>query len=370
MYKRIIKPILFLMSPDFVHRMTMVMGRAVQFFAPVRALLRKWWRYDHPNLSQNIFGIDFKNPVGLSAGLDKNVELVPLMESVGFGFESGGSVTLAPRKGNPHPWFHRLPKTGSLVIHAGMANKGLDVIGKNIKRNRPKVLAMPLMVSVAVVSKTTKETCDDAIIDARNTTLYVLQHKLAQAIEINISCPNVGDDQPFTEPEMLERLLESLDSLERHVPFFIKMPNLKSIRKFDALLKVIVRHNIQGVTIANLVKNRKEVDLKEPLADEVKGGFSGLPTKERSLALINHTYNKYHDKLIIIGVGGIFSAEDAYEKIKAGANLLAMITGVIFEGPQLVGQINKQLVELLKRDGYRSISDAVGANHKNLKKSL
>lgn len=364
-YKKLIKPILFLVSPDTVHSLIVRAARVAQAFAPSRWLVRRLWRRDDKRLEQNLLGIDFKNPIGLSAGFDKNIELTPLMESVGFGFETGGSVTLASRRGNPRPWFFRLPKTESLVVHAGLANNGLVNIKKSILRNKRRVEQMPLIISVAVVAKSSKESNEDAIIDAKNTTLYILQRKLASSIEINISCPNAGDDQPFSQPELLDALLSELDKVERDIPFFVKMPNLMQLKQFDALLQVICQHNIQGVTLANLVKNRETVELKDELPEDIKGGLSGAPTRARSTALVSYTYKKYGHKLLIIGVGGVFTAEHAYEKIRAGAHLVGMITGMIFNGPQVVGQINKELIKLLERDGFGNLAEAIGADHRN-----
>ena len=212
-------------------------------------------------------GVDFANPIGLAAGFDKNIDLLPLMESVGFGFATGGSVTLSPRKGNPKPWFFRLPKTESIVVHAGLANKGIVEIAKSVRRGLRRTKKTALFISVAVVAKSAKETNQDAIIDVKNTILYTLQRNLAQAIEINISCPNAGDDQPFTDPELFSELLTELDNIERSVPFFIKMPNLPRVRQFDALLGIATQHNIQGVTIANLVKDRESVKLQDKRRD-------------------------------------------------------------------------------------------------------
>ncbi len=363
MYKKVFKPILFLLSPDFVHSSMLFFGKLTQSLPPARWLINRWWGYDHPKLEQNLFGIDFDNPIGLSAGFDKNIEIAPLIEAVGFGFETGGSATLARRKGNPRPWFHRLPKTRSLVVHAGMANHGILAMRSGIRRNRKKLIGMPLIISVAVVARNCSEADEDAIIDAKNTILYILQHNLAQAIEINISCPNVGT-VPFSEPKALESLLATLDTIERTVPFLIKMPHLQNMRKYDALLQIITRHNIQGVTVANLVKERSRAQLQDELPESIKGGLSGAPTKNHSTALVRHAYARYGKRLIIIGVGGVFSAEDAYEKIKAGASLVGMITGMIYEGPQVVGQINRGLVALLQEDGFGHISEAVGADHR------
>ena len=364
MYKKIIKPILFLFPPDFIHNTTVRAGRVVQVLPPVRWILRKWWAYSDARLNQSILDIDFSNPIGLSAGFDKNVQLTPLMSSVGFGFETGGSVTLGERKGNARPWFYRLPKTQSLVVHAGLANRGI-VNGKpTIIKNSRRSKNLPLFISVAIVAKTSKETCQDAIIDAKNTILYILQHSLAKAIEINISCPNAGDEQPFTNPKILDELLTELDKIERSLPFLIKMPQVSSLKEFDALLRIVDRHNIQGLTIANLVKDRSSVKLLDELPEDVKGGLSGAPTRKVSTAMVRYAYKKYAQRFTIIGVGGVFCAEHAYEKIRAGASLVGMITGVIFEGPQVVGKINKGLIKLLDEDGFMSITEAIGADHK------
>lgn len=365
MYKKLVKPVLFLFPPDFVHALIARMGAVAQSVPPVRWLLRKVWRRDDPRLQQQLFGIDIKNPIGLSAGFDKNIELTPLMDAIGYGFATGGSVTLSERRGNNKPWFFRLPKTQSIVVHAGLANNGIVNMTKRITRHARKVKHTKLFISVAVVARSDKETDHDAIIDAKNAVLYIVQRQLAEVVEINISCPNAGDDQPFSQPELLDELLAELDKVERTVPFFVKMPIVPSLRQFDALLRVIAAHNIQGVTIANLVKNREMVRLKDELPADVPGGLSGAPARALSTALIRRTYQRYGERLVIIGVGGVFSAEHAYEKVRAGASLVGLITGMIFEGPQAVGKINQELLELLSRDGFAHITEAVGADHKN-----
>lgn len=376
MYKHVIKPLLFLLTPDFTHKLIVFCGRMVQMLPPVRWAIRKSWSFQDNSLRREVGGITFCNPIGLSAGFDKNVQLSPLMEDVGFGFASGGSVTLEPRKGNRRPWFHRLPKTKSVVVFAGMPNKGLRKIRSYIERNTRRSSNAVSVISVAVIAnKTTIEQAggypaEQAIInDVKKATKYIIHNKLASVVEINISCPNAGKE-PFIEAESLDALLTTLDSVPRDVPFWVKMPHLYDVEQFDSLLKVIVQHNVQGVTVANLVKDRSKIDIKDPLTDEIRGGLSGEPTREHSLDLIRHAYKKYGDRLTIIGVGGVFSAEDAYVKIKAGASLVGLITGLFFEGPRLVGRINRGLVELLRKDGFSHISEAVGADFRSESKKV
>ena len=374
MYKYVIKPLLFLLTPDFTHKLIVFCGRVAQALPPVRWGIRKSWGFQDNSLQQEVSGITFRNPIGLSAGFDKNIQLLSLMEDIGFGFASGGSVTLEPRKGNRRPWFHRLPRTKSVVVFAGMPNKGLRKIRNYIERNTRRSSNAVSVISVAVIAnKTTIEQAggypaEQAIInDVKKATEYIIHNKLASVVEINISCPNAGKE-PFIEAESLDALLTTLDIVPPDVPFWVKMPHLYDIKQFDALLGVIVRHNIQGVTVANLIKDRSKINIKDSLTDEIRGGLSGAPTREHSLELIRHAYKKYGDRLTIIGVGGVFSAEDAYAKIKAGASLVGLITGLFFEGPQLVGRINRGLAELLKKDGFSHISEAVGADFRSRSK--
>ena len=364
MYKKILKPLFFLLPPDAVHNMMVACGKVVQRIAPVRWLLRTLWRRDDPRLSQSLLGIEFRNPVGLSAGFDKNIELTPLMESVGFGFEIGGSVTMEPRKGNNRPWFYRLPNTKSIVVYAGMANVGLVTIKGTIERNQPRLQQLPLSVSVAVVANQPAATTEMIVADVVRAVQYIVDHKLSQMIEVNISCPNINGANVFCDPALLEQLLAAVDAIEKTQPVFLKMPHLSDTGALDAMLAVIVRHNVQVLTVANLVKDRTNVALKDELPDTVRGGLSGAPTREHNLAMVRHIYAQHGERLVIIGVGGIFTAADAYETIKAGASLVAMVTGVIFEGPQVIGKINKGLVRLLEQDGFRSLSEAVGSEHK------
>lgn len=368
MYTHIIKPILFLFSPDFVHRTIVMTGRAAQAIPVVRWGMRRVWRFEDVSLRQRIDGVDFQNPIGLAAGFDKNVQLSPLMESVGFGFASGGSVTLESRSGNPRPWFRRLPRTKSVVVHAGMPNHGLARIRHYIARNQRRIRQMPVVVSVAVIANTTTRqrlkglVTEEAIIqDVQDAVRYIVKYHLADIIEINISCPNAGRE-PFIHPEPLERLLKALDAMKCQVPLWLKMPHLYDMEQFDALARTAIRHNVQGLTVANLVKDRTKVTLKDSLADCVPGGLSGMPTRIHSLELIRRAYRLCGDRVTIIGVGGVFSAEDAYQKIKAGASLVGLITGLFFEGPQVVGRINRQLSALLQADGFSSVTEAIGAD--------
>ncbi len=363
-YKKIIKPALFRQKPDDVHERLLRSGTKLQRLWIVRTLARSMWAYDNQvKLSQEVLGITFKNPVGLSAGFDKNFELPHILKAIGFGFMEGGSLTNDPCDGNTRPWFYRLPKTRSLVVNAGLANQGAAVILNRINTYDPAVFTgFPLNISVAKTNSQAAASEADAVADYIASLQKIKHADVGDMITLNISCPNTFGGEPFTTPSRLEHLLREVDRLNLAQPVFIKMPIDIGWARFNELLAVANRHNVAGVTIGNLAKDRTKAKLADPLPDSVKGNLSGKPTWELSNELIRRTYINYQKRFVIIGVGGVFSAEDAYTKIKLGATLIELITGMIFEGPQLIGQTNKGLVKLLKQDGYGSVSDAIGVD--------
>lgn len=361
-YRVAAKPILFRQKPDTVHRR---MVKASKFFQKVPAytiLVRRLWGYKNTDLlSQTIHGVRYDNPVGLSAGFDANFELAPTLKAIGFGFMEGGSLTFWPCVGNPHPWFFRLPDAKSLVVNKGLANEGVDAIINRIRRYPQNTFRdFPLNISVAKTNSKEASSTEAAIADYVGSLQKIQDAGVGEMITLNISCPNTYGGEPFTTPARLERLLTKIDELALNQPVFVKMPADFDWKEFNALLRVIIKHRIAGVTISNLTKTREVYEKNGSLPKKVSGKLSGKPTFEASNRLIAKTYQRYGQRLTIIGVGGIFSAEDAYAKIKLGASLVELITGMVFEGPQLIGQINRGLTELLQRDGYTHISQAVG----------
>ena len=336
LYKKAIKPVLFKVHPDTVHRHMLKVAVVLGYVPFAQRLGRAWFGVPKSSRAKVLAGLSFRNPVGIAAGLDKNGELLQVADMIGCGFTTVGSLTLEPRAGNPKPWFYRLPKSRSIVVHAGMANKGLRAVTKRLQK-RPNGLIT--LVSVAVVAQ--QPDADDAriVADALEAVGYIAGHNLADAIELNVSCPNAGDNEPFTEPERLEQLLIQCDRSSIPLPVFLKLPNRETWEEFEPIIDVVLRHEVQGVTIANLVKDRTKVTLEEPLSESVRGGLSGEPTRSRSTELIRRTREKCGNRLIIIGVGGIMSTDDAQEKLAAGADLVGVVSGLIFEGPQLVGDI-------------------------------
>ncbi|MFQ5493690.1 MAG: quinone-dependent dihydroorotate dehydrogenase [Candidatus Dojkabacteria bacterium] len=358
-YKRILKPILFLGDPEKIHDGFLKIGGFLGGNPIGRKFLRDIFFYKHLSLKQNIHGIDFQNPVGLSAGFDKDGKIVPILEQIGFGFTQIGSVTLHPYEGNPGKRLIRLIKSKAILVNYGLKNDGVKEIIQRVKKHKTSI---PLSFSIAKTNSKKASTRTEAIKDYIGSIKQVDASGLASFITINISCPNTFGGEPFNDPKSLTSLLKEVDTLKLKLPIFVKMPNDVSWEIFDSLLKVIIKYKLAGVIISNLVKDRSLS--KDVIPDDQKGAMGGLPAKEVSNKLISKTYRRYGEKLTIIGVGGIFNAEDAYEKIKLGASLVQLITGMVYEGPQLISTINHGLVRLLSEDGYKDIREAIGSAHR------
>lgn len=358
-YRYILRPIYFSIDPEFLHNRFVHIGLALGTFTPTRAFIRWLFHFQHPALQQRIAGIDFPNPIGLAAGFDKDGKLLDILEHVGFGFEEVGSITLKPYEGNPGTRLYRLPKSKGIVVNYGLKNDGVDIIVERLKRS----LSKNFIKGISIAKTNSKETADTTIgiEDYVECLKKVIEKEVGDFYTINISCPNSFGGEPFTTPRELSALLDRLCLLPIKKPLFLKMPSNLAWEEFSKLCDIAVDHNITGVIISNLNKDRSNAAIKEAIPDHIRGSIGGKPVWDISNALISQTHKWYKDKLIIIGVGGIFSAEDAYEKIKRGASLVQLITGMIYEGPQLIGDINRGLVELLKKDGYKNIGEAVGA---------
>lgn len=365
-YQYILKPFFFLFDPELVHDLITFIGKTIAVIPGGQKLTRKFLRYDDPILEQTIHGIQFTNPVGLSAGFDKDCNLPSILPDVGFGFMQVGSVTLKPYSGNPKPRLFRLKKSLGIVVYYGLKNIGVDRI---IERFKNMKIDNQFPISMSVAKTNSKDTCDTqlGIDDYTECLEKLVANNVGDFYTINISCPNTFGGEPFTTPVRLTKLLKSIAGVKTDKPIFVKMPINMPWLDFKKLIEVCIKYRMTGVIIGNLNKDHKSSTIKDAIPEHIKGGISGKPTEALSNDLIAKTYLEYGSRLTIIGVGGIFSAEDAYEKIKRGASLVQLITGMIFMGPQLIGDINRGLSKLLVADGYTNISQAVGSYYHSSK---
>lgn len=357
LYKTFFKPFFFAHDPELIHDKIIRFGVFLGKTTIGKWFTRALFSYKNPILQQEILGISFQNPVGLSAGFDKNAQLTDILPEVGFGFAELGSITGAPCSGNEGKRLWRLPKSKGLVVYYGLKNDG----AKNIsKRLSSKVFTIPMGISVAAANS--KDTIDttNAIQDMISAFEYM--KSVGSYITVNISCPNTQTGQPFLVPENLEKLFTTIDAIQTNKPIFIKLSPDTEFTQLDALLDIARRHRIHGIICSNLTKDRNNPKIFETVPRV--GGMSGKIVQDRADALLSYIYQKERSRFVLIGCGGVFSAEDAYHKIRQGASLVQMITGMIFEGPQVVSAINHRLAQLLKRDGFIHISQAIGADYR------
>ena len=356
LYVSILKPIFFRYDPENIHDRMIAFGKSLGRHSISRVGAKMLFGYSNDKLVQNILGMTFRNPIGLAAGFDKNAELTDIIPDVGFGFEEVGSITGNPCHGNPRPRLWRLPDSRGLVVYYGLKNDGASRISNRLKH---KTFHNIIGTSVAMTNCSENLDISNAVADyAKAFKSFV---NIGDYFTVNISCPNAEGGQTFIAPYKLDYLLDIIDEIETKKPVFIKLSPDISFKEVDEILDIARKHRIDGIITTNLTKKRAN----EKIIDEdvpSKGGISGKPVQDLSDKLLSYIYKREKDRFVLIGCGGIFSAADAYKKIRLGASLIQMITGMIFEGPQVVSEINRGLVELLKRDGFKNISEAIGVD--------
>ena len=345
LYKTIAKPLFFRMDPEDVHDRATGMGSFLGKSSFGKKFTHSLFFYEHPVLEQTLQGISFKNPIGLAAGFDKNAQLTDILPEIGFGFEEIGSITAEPCEGNPKPRLWRHPKLNSLRVYYGLKNDGSEAIAKRLEK---KSFLFPIGISIAKTNCLATADTNSAIADYLKT--YERFASIGDYDTLNISCPNAYGGQPFTDAGRLTSLLQAIAKKRHAKPLFLKLSPDLSLEELDTIATIADVYRVDGFICSNLTKKH----------DLGNGGLSGKPVHDLSLEQVRYLFKKFHGQKIIIACGGIFCAQDAYQSIKAGAHLLQLITGMIYEGPQLIGAINQELVNFLKKDGYTKISQTIG----------
>ncbi len=362
-YRYLIKPILFCFPADHVHELFLSFGRSLGRFSWTRSFIASLWRFDDPMLEQSVAGLHFRNPIGLSAGFDYRADLAHLAPAIGFGFETIGTLTLSAYPGNPRPMLDRLPKSRSLLVNKGFKNEGIETVLDRLHSSAPDGGIRG--VSIGATNRVYPDF--SAMIEE-----IVAAFRIAEAVphfdyyELNVSCPNLLNlknlDRTLASPDGLEEALRALSPLDLKRPVFIKLPLERSEAELAALIDVARPFAfVTGLICANLAKDRSNPAFDyEEIRAAGQGNFSGKPTERKSNALLETAYQLAHDRFVLIGVGGVFTADDAYQKILSGASLVQLITGMIYEGPQAIGAINAGIAQRLKADGYSNVREAVG----------
>ena len=355
-YSSVLKPWFFRYDAEDVHDRMSAFGARLGRYPFMKGVTRGLFGYADSRLEQTILGLKFSNPIGLAAGFDKNAELIDILPSVGFGFEEVGSITASPCAGNPKPRLWRLQKSQGLVVYYGLKNDGSETIAGRLAGRK-----FDFVVGTSIAMTNCKDNLDLATAVKDYEKGFKAFVEIGDYFTVNISCPNAEGGQTFTVPAKLDMLLDSLDKIETKKPIFLKLTPDLSLDEVDALLDVARGHRVHGLITVNLTKKRDNPKIIDADVPE-KGGISGKPVQALSDDLLSHIYKREGKRFVLVGVGGVFSAEDAYAKIRHGASLIQLITGMIFEGPQVVSEINRGLVRLLDRDGFKDVSEAVGVD--------
>ena len=342
MYKLFIRRFLFLFDPEKIHYFTFSLIRflcKVPFFS---AIFRAMYLIEDKRLERNLFGITFKNPVGLAAGFDKNAVLYNELANFGFGFIEIGTVTPIGQEGNPKKRLFRLKDDQGIINRMGFNNDGLETAIEQLKKNKGK------LVIGGNIGKNTQTSPKNYTNDYEEC--FKGLHPHVDYFVLNVSCPNVGSHEKLNDKEYLLELILAIQNLNllepTQKPILLKIaPDLNN-NQLDEIIEIVAETKIDGIIASNTSTSRSGLKASKKQLQEIgNGGLSGLPIKEKSTRVIKYLKDTSNKAFPIIGVGGIHSAEDALEKIEAGADLVQIYTGFIYEGPGLIKQINKALLK-------------------------
>jgi len=343
-----VKPLLFSLPPETAHGLVHRGLEAAQGTALADALAARY-RVEDDRLRVSAFGEEFANPVGVAAGFDKNAQVPSVLGSLGFGHVEVGGVTAEPQSGNPRPRLFRLREDEGLVNRMGLNNEGAEAVGDRLAATDAPV---PVGVNLA---KTEHVAATDAPEDYRETYERVADG--GDFFVVNVSCPNSEGFRELQNRESMEAILGELGDAGAN-PLLVKLsPDLPDPAVEDAL-DLVNELGLDGVIATNTTTDRPESLQSHNRAEE--GGLSGKPIEGRSTEMVRFVAER--TDVPVVGVGGVFTAEDAYRKVRAGARVIQLYTGLVYRGPSIAREINRGLLELLERDGFDSVEDAVGAD--------
>ena len=343
LYKSVIKPIFFAQDPEKIHYKVFSMIKNMSKVPGVSAINRSMFRVSDKRLEREVFGLKFSNPVGLAAGFDKDAKLFNELGDFGFGFVEIGTLTPKGQPGNAKPRLFRLPEDNALINRMGFNNEGVEAAVERLKKRKTDIV---IGGNIGKNTGTDPDKTDDDYIKVFETLFDYVDYFV-----VNVSCPNVGNLTKLQEKEPLMKLMQKISDINKSKPkpkpLLLKIaPDLSEL-ELDDVIDIIKSLKLDGVVAANTSVNREGLKTSEGKLEEIgwPGGLSGKPVGDKSTKVISYLYQNLGDDYPIIGVGGIHSEQDALEKIKAGAKLVQVYTGFIYEGPGLVKRINKALLK-------------------------
>jgi dihydroorotate dehydrogenase len=345
-YKKIIKPLLFLLDAETAHGIVFSCLKLAFAIPGVKAFVSLFYNKKHPSLERIFMGLKLKNPVGLAAGFDKDAKLYNELAAFGFGFIEIGTITQEPQEGNPKPRSFRLPKDEALINRMGFNNEGAIAAAKRLKSDLKKRRDFNMIVG-GNIGKNKTTPIEDAVNDY--IKCFNILFDVVDYFVVNVSSPNTPNLRELQDKKPLTELLSSLQKInlakEKPKPLLLKIAPDLSFGQLDEIIEIIRETKIQGIVATNtsITRDRLLTD-KSTVEAAGAGGLSGKPIKERSTEVIRYIAQKSNKEFIIIGVGGIHSPEDAIEKLNAGADLIQVYTGFIYEGPGIVKKINEKII--------------------------
>ncbi|WP_067550246.1 quinone-dependent dihydroorotate dehydrogenase [Algoriphagus sanaruensis] len=346
MYKSLLKPLLFLQKPEKAHHFTFDMTKWTFNLPLVKSMVKNAFALDDPRLEREVFGLKFKNPVGLAAGFDKDAKLIDEMAMLGFGFIEIGTLTPKPQEGNPQPRLFRLPQDEALINRMGFNNGGVMEAVERLKSRKSQVIVGGNIGKNKVTPN--ENAVDDYLICLEELHPYV------DYFVVNVSSPNTPNLRDLQEKEPLKQLLTAVkaanDSKSKPKPILLKIAPDLTDGQLDDIIEIVKETQIDGVIATNTTIDRSKLTTTASEVEAIgAGGVSGKVLKQRSTEVIRYLHQKSEAAFPIIGVGGIFSAEDAIEKLEAGASLVQVYSGMIYEGPGLIKKIKKGLLAYFSR---------------------
>jgi dihydroorotate dehydrogenase len=361
LYKSLVRPLLFRKDPETSHEMILSMLARLEF---LYGALKDIYKVEDERLAVRIGPLNFPNPVGLAGGFDKNVTAAKMISAFGFGFMEVGAITAQAQPGNPKPRLYRLPEDMALINRLGFNNEGAEAVALKLDRLRARG-GLPKIPLGMNIGRTKIVETKDAVTDFLACFEKLFPH--GDFFTVNVSSPNTPNLRDLQEKNLLLDLAAAVQEKNRQLaerakmdpkPVFVKIAPDMEFGQVDEIIDVVESTHLAGIVATNATAFMRE-NLKSPNGSE-PGGLSGRPITKMVTSFVAHIYKVTAGKLPIIGVGGIFDAQDAYDKIRAGAGAVQIYTGWIYEGPGAVRRINKGLLRLLERDGLKHISEAVG----------
>lgn len=358
LYQILLRRFLFRLEPERAHRTVFELLKAAQVLPPLKRVLEKLFSYNHPSLECRVLDRAFENPVGLAAGFDKNCEIFDVIPCFGFGFVECGTVTARDQSGNPGPRMFRLPEDDALINRLGFNNKGAIWVESHLSRKKRTRVPVGINIGLSRVTDLDRA-ADDYLYSFEKLFPY------ADYFTVNVSSPNTPGLRDLEKN--LSPLIGALQKRNREIggsngkgrkPLLVKISPDLTPKQIDAVAETCLDQDVSGIVATNTTISREGVRLQSP----IEGGLSGRPLLVRSTAVLKQLYKRVGKRLVLIGVGGIFSAGDAYRKIRAGASLVQLYTGWVYGGPSTIGDINRGLVEMLRQDGFRNVQEAVGTD--------